>query len=376
MEAQGLPSVDDEELIVEDLPMDLDLRVAETARSLVLGAVVLDDMVLGDRTGLGDDEEVAQLVVVLGETKRARVFVPALARTLTVERLVRPAIVLTEVVIQAELEGAALGIDIGGAVEGTQDVRHGGPVEALHLSMALRVACGAMNQVDSGDARDDGEGVAGDESGTVVEIDDEHEAHLADELVEASKEELRRFARTDHDVKPLASGVVDEEKGDALASVDPGAEVFSVGQDHHHPIGVGKAPHVPLCLRGPDSGRHSHPLDGSPDRRPVDLGVGGDDLQLAGTPDELGDARTRIRGLLVAEKLDQDVVEHGGDLDAFTGPRLETREAGVSVGGQPAIEGAQSHPAKQAGYSDVILGGDGSDCPRPLLPTKLSSEHL
>ena len=117
---------------------DLDPAVAQASWRLPQTTVHFDDVVGRDLAGLAYDETAVEVGLVGGEAQRSSLL-PALSRRVASERFVGRVIVVLQVVTQTQGQGLVVGIDLGGPVQGAQDLIVGGAVEALDDAVTLGV---------------------------------------------------------------------------------------------------------------------------------------------------------------------------------------------------------------------------------------------
>ena len=222
--------------------------------------------------------------------------------------------------------------------------------------MAFRIPGRAEHEVNV-EAVAGGGGVVGAEAGAAVQEQDRHEAEPAQDAVQAAQEQLGGLVGADHDAEPESGGVVEEEHGDAPLAADAGTEVLAVGEHHHHPVRIGESAPVGLLLGGHPAQRQAEANARAPDRRPIDVLVGADHAQLEGAPDQLGDRRVAIRGLLRREEIEQRSGqcprEHGHGRD-----RLRGRHLVAVLLREPAVDRANRDGRGFAGGRPVGLRGD------------------
>jgi hypothetical protein len=102
---------------IENLPVDVDPCVGETARRFEVDALDRDDVVIADPTTKMNDKAVAQISKTFREAQRLVVGKEALTGGIEPEALVRGVIVrLAEPVAEAELKSTTARVDVGTAI--------------------------------------------------------------------------------------------------------------------------------------------------------------------------------------------------------------------------------------------------------------------
>ena len=196
------------------------------------------------------------------------------------------------------------GRDIPGiSVESTNAVLKQGTVEALDLAMSFGIGGGSVNQPNP-KSRDDLQGVGGDESGSVVEVEGAHQAVFENGLVKPSQEELGVLRGADDGVESEAASIVEEVQGDALATIDSGAKVLSVGEHHEHAVGIGEATFVVAGLFAA-RGRKLHAATGSPNTDARDGFIFRDNAFALRASEQLGNRGEGVSLFFDADELDK-----------------------------------------------------------------------
>ena len=80
-------------------------------------------------------------------------------------------VVALQVVTQAQGEGLVVGIDVGRSVEAAQRLLVGGAVEALDGAAPRRVSRLAVDEPGAESALDHGQGVSGDKTSPVIQVE-------------------------------------------------------------------------------------------------------------------------------------------------------------------------------------------------------------
>jgi hypothetical protein len=108
--------------------------------------------------------------------------------------------------------------------------------------VAFGIAMLAVDEMHPGQLRDHAKRVIAGEARAVVEVQNRHEAELAHELEQPAQKQLGALTLRAHDhVQAVATGVVEEEHGDAASARGARAKVLAVRQHHHHPMRVREA---------------------------------------------------------------------------------------------------------------------------------------
>jgi len=129
---------------------------------------------------MGDEEATVQVVLVReGSAARDRRY--SSARQDSYRRATRGAevILLFHVVTEAKLEGTEVRVDLG-SQQTSQDIVLGGLVEGLDFAVAFGVALAPVDEVDV-EVGADRVGIAGDEAGAAIEVEDIHQAEVTDD---------------------------------------------------------------------------------------------------------------------------------------------------------------------------------------------------
>jgi hypothetical protein len=186
-----------------------------------------------------------------------------------------------------------------------------------------------------------------------IEKQNVHEPELAQDAVQAAQEQLGRLVGADHDAEPEPGGVVEEEHSDAPLAPDAGAEVLTVGEHHHHAVRVGEPSPVGLLLGRHAAQRQAEANARAPDRGPIDALVRADHAELEGAPDQLGDGRVAILGLLRREEVEQRVGQCTRDHGRGRDRRGACRLVAVRFR-EPSVDGADRDGRRLTGECPVV----------------------